>query len=411
MIINDLLKEGVEKNYVIKTDQRKKLTIEGQPIVYDVYKIDLNALYYNDKNDRIATWISKYKAEHNNKDFDTNDRENYNNIIQEFIVDSNQGAIDRTQSNIDLIGQQEPGVVLNDGRIIDGNRRYTCLRRLKEQNARANGFFEAIILNYDLKHNEKQIKMLELSIQLGEDTKVDYNPIDRLVGIYNDLIDKKLLTVKEYADATNEKTSEIEKKIELANLMVDYLDYINAPLQFYIARENDIEGPLHEILRALHKCKTEEEADNIKQILFHQLLMRPEGDMTRYIRKTADNIVSSKHADTFIEESFECIVETQKELLAPENQNLDKKELINKVRSNNNVKEKMQKSRTKIIEKNDREKIINEPVELLNKSIDIVEHIDTNIFKKLSDSQLDDVKQSLSKLENIVNNIRLSLED
>ena len=51
MIINDLLKEGVEKNYVIKTDQRKKLTIEGQPIVYDVYKIDLNALYYNDKKE------------------------------------------------------------------------------------------------------------------------------------------------------------------------------------------------------------------------------------------------------------------------------------------------------------------------------------------------------------------------
>lgn len=411
MIINDLLKEGIEKNYVIKTDQRKKLTIEGQPIVYDVYKIDLNALYYNDKNDRIATWISKYKAEHNNEEFNTNDRENYNNIIQEFIVDSNQGAIDRTQSNIDLIGQQEPGVVLNDGRIIDGNRRYTCLRRLKEQNAMANGYFEAIILNYDLKHNEKQIKMLELSIQLGEDTKVDYNPIDRLVGIYNDLIDKKLLTVKEYADATNEKTSEIDKKIELANLMVDYLDYINAPLQFYIARENDIEGPLHEILRALRKCKTEEDSDNVKQILFHELLMRPEGDMTRYIRKTADNLVSSKHAVTFIEEAFECIEETQKELLAPENQNLDKKELINKVRNNGSVKEKMQKSRTKIIEKNDREKIINEPVELLNKSIDIVEHIDINIFKKLSESQLNDVKQVLSKLENIVNDIRVSLED
>ena len=275
----------------------------------------------------------------------------------------------------------------------------------------ANGYFEAIILNYDLKHNEKQIKMLELSIQLGEDTKVDYNPIDRLVGIYNDLIDKKLLTVKEYADATNEKTSEIDKKIELANLMVDYLDYINAPLQFYIARENDIEGPLHEILRALRKCKTEEDSDNVKQILFHELLMRPEGDMTRYIRKTADNLVSSKHAVTFIEEAFECIEETQKELLAPENQNLDKKELINKVRNNGSVKEKMQKSRTKIIEKNDREKIINEPVELLNKSIDIVEHIDINIFKKLSESQLNDVKQVLSKLENIVNDIRVSLED
>jgi hypothetical protein len=411
MIINNLLKEGIEKNYVIKTDQRKKYNIWGQTMVYDIYKIDLDALYFNDKNDRIATWISKYKAEHNNEEFDTNDRENYNNIIQEFIVDSNQGAIDRTQSNIDLIGQREPGIVLNDGRIIDGNRRFTCLRRLKEQNSMKNRYFEAIILNFDLKHNEKQIKVLELQIQLGEDTKIDYNPIDRLVGIYNDLISKQLLTVQEYADATNEKPSEIEKKIELANLMVDYLDYINMPLQFYIARENDIEGPLHEILRTVHKCKTEEDADNIKQILFHELLMRPEGDMTRYIRKTADNLVSSKYAETFIEESFECIEETQKQLLAPENQSLDKKELINKVRNNNDIRENMKRSRAKLIEKNDREKIANQPVELLNKSIDTIEQIDTNIFKKLSDVQLEDVKNSLSRLEDLLNVIRLSIEE
>lgn len=411
MIINDLLNEGVEKNYVIKTDQRKKYNIGGQTMVYDIYKIDLDALYFNDKNDRIATWISKYKAEHDNQDFNTNDRENYNSIIQEFIVDSNPSAIDRTQSNIDLIGQREPGVVLNDGRIIDGNRRFTCLRRLREQNSLKNRYFEAIILNFDLKHNEKQIKVLELQIQLGEDTKIDYNPIDRLVGIYNDLIDKKLLTIQEYADATNEKISEIEKKIQLANLMVDYLDYINAPLQFYLARENDIEGPLHEILRALRKCKTEDDADNVKQILFHELLMKPDGDMTRYIRKTADNIVSSKYREAFIEETFECIEETQKELLDPENQKLDKKELINKVRNNNRVKEIMQKSRTKIIEKNDREKIINEPVALLNKSIETIEQIDINIFKKLSDSQLEDVKYYLSKLEDLLNVIRSNIED
>ena len=31
--------------------------------VYPVYKIRISELYYNDQNDRIATWISKYKAD------------------------------------------------------------------------------------------------------------------------------------------------------------------------------------------------------------------------------------------------------------------------------------------------------------------------------------------------------------
>lgn len=193
--------------------------------------------------------------------------------------------------------------------------------------------------------------------------------------------------------------------------MVEYLEYINAPLQFYLARESDIEGPLHEILRALKKCKSEERIDQVKQILFHELSMRPEGDMTRYIRKTADNMKNSEHVDVFIEERFECIEETQKELLAEENKNLSKKELIAKIRNNKNVKQKMQNSRDKLIEKNKREQIINQPAELINKSVDVLESVDTNIFKKLSGEQINDVKESLSKLEDTVNKIRLSLED
>ena len=181
-----LLTEGIKKGYVIPTEYTRKLTIDGHTESYQVYKIRLDQLFYNDQNDRIATWISKYKAENHIDNIDTIDV-TYNDLIENFIYESNPKAIEKTKSNIELVGQCEAGVVLNGGRIIDGNRRYTCLRQLHEKNAFFN-HFEAVILERDIQENKKEIKLLELSIQHGEEGKVDYNPIDRLVGVYNDVI-------------------------------------------------------------------------------------------------------------------------------------------------------------------------------------------------------------------------------
>ena len=84
----NLLKEGIEQQAVVKTTLTRKLTVDGLTKAYPVYKVRLDCLFYNDQNDRIATWISQYKAQHEGKAPDSTDRENYNNIIEQFIVDT-----------------------------------------------------------------------------------------------------------------------------------------------------------------------------------------------------------------------------------------------------------------------------------------------------------------------------------
>src|SRR5659263_247062 len=93
----NLLKEGLEQKVVISNQTDKRLVIDN------ISKLDIS-----------------------NKD-------SYNNIIHEFITESNRDAIKKTQTNIKLVGQQESGVVLSDGRIIDGNRRFTCLRNIQKE--------------------------------------------------------------------------------------------------------------------------------------------------------------------------------------------------------------------------------------------------------------------------------------
>ena len=197
----NLLSEGIVNGTVLKTTQVVKMTVDGITDNYPVYKVRLENLYYNDQNDRIATWVSQYKEEHGEDALSKNNIDNYNNIIQSFIEGSNPERLKQTQINIELLGQQKYGVVLNDGRIIDGNRRYTCLRNLS-QNSNNFSYFETVILEKDYDHSAKQIKMLELQIQIGEEARVDYDPIDRLVGIYRDIEESKLLTIDEYARST-----------------------------------------------------------------------------------------------------------------------------------------------------------------------------------------------------------------
>lgn len=401
----NLLKEGMEQKAVIKTAMTRKLTVDGLTKAYPVYKVKLDWLFYNDQNDRIATWISQYKAQHEGKTPDTADREAYNNIIEEFIVASNPDAIRKTQMNIELVEQREPGVVLADGRIIDGNRRFTCLRRLAQKNERY-GYFETVILDRSIENNAKQIKMLELSIQHGEESKVDYNAIDRLVGIYDDVVETGLLTEEEYSRSTNEPLSDVRRRIEVAKLMVEFLEFINAPKQFYIARDLQLAFPLEELSKLLRKCHDDEEAEDLKIAAFNNILMQPSTDMTRFVR-SIKSIIGSDYQEEFLEEQRELAAQVIDTL--PPVGKMDTTTIREVIRANDEVVQSLERSMDKCLTKVKKNETRNRPVQLAEKATTFLESIDQHILLKLGDSELRRLDRQLTKLEAVIAQIRENL--
>ena len=401
----NLLKEGMEQKAVIKTAMTRKLTVDGLTKAYPVYKVKLDWLFYNDQNDRIATWISQYKAQHEGKTPDTADREAYNNIIEEFIVASNPDAIRKTQMNIELVEQREPGVVLADGRIIDGNRRFTCLRRLAQRNERY-GYFETVILDRSIENNAKQIKMLELSIQHGEESKVDYNAIDRLVGIYDDVVETGLLTEEEYSRSTNEPLSDVRRRIEVAKLMVEFLEFINAPKQFYIARDLQLAFPLEELSKLLRKCHDDEEAEDLKIAAFNNILMQPSTDMTRFVR-SIKSIIGSDYQEEFLEEQRELAAQVIDTL--PPVGKMDTTTIREVIRANDEVVQSLERSMDKCLTKVKKNETRNRPVQLAEKATTFLESIDQHILLKLGDSELRRLDRQLTKLEAVIAQIRENL--
>lgn len=105
-----LLKEGIENRSILPTTLTKKLSVDNHMQTYTVYKIRLDQLYYNDQNDRIATWISQYKAENGIIHIDIEDKEQYNQIIQGFITESNPEALKKHKTILNSLDNKRLGL-------------------------------------------------------------------------------------------------------------------------------------------------------------------------------------------------------------------------------------------------------------------------------------------------------------
>lgn len=386
---------------VIPTNASKKFVLNGVAKVYPVYKIKIDELYYNDQNDRIATWISQYKNEYGNDYLSLLNIENYNDVIEKFVVSSNPQSIEKTQNNIEILGQREPGVVLNDGRVIDGNRRFTCIRRLYKKNPK-NCWFEAIILDLDIVNDKKRIKMLELTIQHGEEKKVDYNHLERLVGVYQDIVDTKLLTIEEYSQSTNESIAETKKRVDAAIILAEYLEYIGMPKQFHIAREYQIVSLISDMIELFKKCNSQEMIKHVKEVVFINLLMGTITDERKYT-KNLNQIIVNGNFDTYYKEQKEIEKKINERRNTQRFKSLTDLKMFSKV--NVDIVQDINDSFDEVLLDSKRTETHSKPSQIVTKSIKSLNEIDLNIVNNLTPLEKVVVVNQIKKLNRMVNKI------
>jgi hypothetical protein len=362
----------------MRTDQKRKLAMKGEMRSFEVYRIPLDLLLYNKRNGRIISWMNKLESE--GVVVDELSKDEYNEKVETMIVDSNRTALEKTKKNIKALGQIHAGVVLNNGTVVDGNRRFTCLRQLKREDG-GDLFFEAVILDPEEGLTDADIKRLELRIQHGEERPVDYNAIDNLVDVYNDIRINRYFTTKEYAANIGKKESDVKKMLEKADLMVEYLKFINAEGKFYVARELELDGPLQEMTGILRKEKDEEDRIRVQDALFTALSTSKDRDLTRYIRKIGKDILGSKNREEFLEE-FEDIVDDVHDAFQ-ERETVD----ISTIREVNKDLEQVRSEASYIVSRRAEETAITraqmKPVDALNTSLKALENIDTEQVSRM----------------------------
>lgn len=396
------LKQGsllqmVDTDMVQKTTLTRKVTYGGKTVVYPVYRVRLDALYYNDQNDRIATWITRYESENGTDSLSDLNVKIYNRIIENFIYESNPESIQKTQKNIALIGQREPGVILADGRIVDGNRRYTCLRRIQREKSEPI-YFETVIMDMDIQEDKKQIKMLELAIQHGEEKKVDYDLIDYSIGTYRDIVQTKLLTVEEYASSTNEAVAEVKKRLETAALVCEFLEYIKLPEKYHIAREYQIYSLFQEMMAPLRQLDAEGKKQ-LKQIVFHNAMMKAMPDQRKFIRDIKGLIKNGAYVSYFEDQEkwSKVIQEKFKKVEVHSKEDVDQFAEANSI-----LTEELQLSMERALLKARAQIVKNKPTENVSKCITLMTEVDSRLFGKMDTEGKEKLKAELDELAKIV---------
>lgn len=385
----------------------KNLPMRGRVQKFDTYKIPLKYLRYNVRNDRIATFITQYTDE--TGELPTG-QEEFNSIIEDFIVESNPDALDKTKKNIKALGQIEPAVVMADGVVIDGNRRFTALRQLyKEESDNKFDYLEAVILPLDV-YDYKEIKRLELNLQHAIESKVDYSPIERLVGVYRDLIqDGHPFTVEEYAAETQISKRKVNEEVEIAKLLVEYLNYINQPGKFHIARRQKIDGPLREVYKILRSKKIDDfSKDDVKEFLFSNMLSM-DGDLTRGIRALKPVMENPKYREEILEEAEDYLDDISDKLADSEviktgaetgiiNVDIDTRENLNNLTEKHIDNNKLSDAR-------------NQPVDVLKKSLERLKQVDKEAVKRFDQTLKNEFKKYLEVMEQEVDELKEFLND
>jgi len=388
---------------VMPINKTKTVVLARKSETFQVYRVPLKYLYYNDQNDRISTEIVRYCTE-NNRDLPT-DRDEYNQIFEDLVVKSKEDAIVKTQRSIATRGQDNPGVTLKDGRVVDGNRRFTCLRRI-EKETNQEQFFETIILDYDYKNDYKYIKSLELELQMGVDEKVKYDPIDKLFGVYKSIRIEKAFTIEEYAALFDDySVNDVKKDLALADLMVEYLDFQGTPGKYYIAKDMDLQGTLFEIPAILEKVrkKNPDLVDDVKLRIFASISVGVTKRLNLFMRDIKD-VVENGDLTKYLEETEEAVAETMQALEEKPIQNYN--DLADGIRNRDDLKDKLTlpvNTQKKAVES---KKLKKAPIRYSKEAISTLNAIHTDSILEMNEDDRNELKGLLDQLADKIEELR-----
>lgn len=406
MEINEFMRTGEAEGWLRRTDNINSIRVNGQNQDQRVYEVRIDKLHYNVQNGRIATFISRFQMERGELPQDMDERDT---LIERMIEEDNPSRLRTTKFDIKNKGQQEVAIILSNGTVIDGNRRFTCLRMLSRDEA-SSRFLRCYI--FPDTYDEKAIKGLELEIQLGRDEKVDYDPISRLVDI-NAWVNGGKMTAEEYGAHANISKGDMKKYLKQIEVMNDFLELINAPGAYHIAQDLKLQGIVESLAPKLQKCKNDDDRQDMESIVFANVLMGNLGDRVRAIRDMCDYIDASQQGDgEYVDEQMDIVEQVLEKLeTMPQNTTVSTEFIRDYVTTDEDLKNEQKASNEKARTKAGNRKIKNGQVRSVRDSLSSLESVDTALLGKLSADQLADMAQGLDRVLSIAAHLKVQIEN
>lgn len=406
-----------------KSQLNQKMT--GIPLRYKgttreeiVWRIPLDYLIYNKYNGRIGSDVLSYEKQNGelNAELDS-DRK----IIEKFLYESKETRNKITMDSLLEIGQQRYGIVTADGIIVDGNRRAMLLNRLFHQRDELGytyaqvekcQYFLAIILPGDAE--ERDIQQLETIYQMGEDDKLDYNPIEKYLKCKE--LKRLGFDEKTIAKFMSEKPGQITKWLDILKLMEEYLQEYD--YDGIYTRLEKTEGPFVDLQNYLDSYNqrganvrntdwsyADSDISDLKLVCFDYIRARYEGKEFRDIAKTGKegSIFFFKDLwDGFLEQhrrntpTDEESVEELRQRCPGEDLSLLLKQRDDAwiEQAKGQLKGNLNRFSRKLEDKRD----ANKPADLIERALSALKSVDCNQSSFTEDSHIEEMIKEINKL-------------
>lgn len=383
--------DDLSKYGILLTSDTKKIPLGTTNLDYEIYKIPLERLKYNSSNGRIFMEMARLKdvGEVDIKELELTDVDQFNDEIENLIWESSVEKNEITLEDIEKYTQLESGVVLDDGTVIDGNRRFTCLRRLHKKypdNDEFKYLKAAIIFRDGSAITPKDIKRFELKVQYGKDEKVSYKAVNFAMSLYQE-IKSRNFTIQEIAENVNKKPSDITKIVQTCELVEDFLNYLGRPGQLYVAEELNIYWPLEPLAAYLNGPDGAKLSDMEKlkrRHLFYDYILSI--DIALPTQEFRDNLIKKIFKDEILWKELSNEHENQegevinKELVnSKENPEEFVQHVKNFKKSSETSKKIHRRYRAKVDKKN-MQKLENAPIELCDEVIERMKQINLDPY-------------------------------
>ncbi len=260
--------------------------LKGQAVDLPVYRIPVKYLYFNIENGRYADRMIRLKADNPGIVIDPRSNEWKKKIRDTLMA---RGKLsdqrDRTASARLLDDMRErraqlvPGIVAEDGGVLDGNRRLAVIIELNWE------YFDGVIIPENTSREDKW--RIEAGIQLGRPLIHSYSPVNELLKIREGLMLFRELKAKGQDPAPKRapeelvaetlyglELSDVQESIERIDLIDQYLVFINQPLRYDVLGERA--ERFKEAVKIVRAAKNQgwppELFAKLKAYLFNQIL-------------------------------------------------------------------------------------------------------------------------------------------
>lgn len=200
---------------------------KGQWHNLPVFKVEIGFPRYRMENGRTRRKQIEFRVKNPDRVADLDDPSS--KIAQE-IQGQILGEMANEEGLLDLLrqGQSDPILLSHQGYAVNGNRRLAAMRYLHDNPSKKN---EAVDFSFvDVARlpelDEKEIRRIEQRLQMSKDGKADYNWVDELLTIRENISDFGM-SESELARDMNKKTPTIQRLLLMMNLIDMYLDRNN----------------------------------------------------------------------------------------------------------------------------------------------------------------------------------------